>query len=180
CAQLLQNVERIVALGGDRSEVQEAYAQGDVDKAEQLAMEGKRQQAKNVAAWLQNVGKSIGAGSFDMGSDVSSGHGVGVATVQGWLWQKRWHPRARPRRHQWIKRYCSIEDRVLYCRVSKGGKLKRAVILNTCQIIPPSMAAAGYKDGKYPQYFEVRSASCNMRLRGCDEEEGSVRDLRVH
>ncbi|CAM9149316.1 unnamed protein product, partial [Phaeothamnion confervicola] len=164
CAKLLQNVERIIALGSPRAaRFEEMYYRGQISKTEieLLTMQDRKQNAKQV---IDGSPRGPGGAGSERGGGASR-------AIQGHLWHKRWHSRQRPHRHKWIRRWFTVEDRVLYCFRGTGGvpgasQVKRAVVLNHADVV-----AKDYKNRKYPYYFEVTSPMGNMRLRAGSRSE---------
>eukprot|EP00903_Cladosiphon_okamuranus_P005725 g5683.t1 len=156
CAKLLQNVERIIALGApSATELEELYKSGQLSRHEvqSRTIAERRRQAEKV---ISSPKKGI----------VQNTNPEEEHRIKGWLWHKRWHKRDFPHRSRWIRRWFEVEDRVLYCydaQEQDGSKVKRAAVLYQA-----SVKDTDYKDGKYPHYFEVHSPMGIMRLRSED------------
>lgn len=188
CIQLLQNVERIVAVGRPRADRMETrYMQrADTESHFEMELNNKKDLANRV-----------------INSPSRSGlHSVGGRT-EGYLYHKRWVHKSRYTGRSWIQRWFCIEDKVLYCyqrqppphapeqttppaaAKADGGeagspenrngraitrgvsevsrkRLKRVIVLYHAKIVSDSKS---YKDGKYEHYFEIHSPVGNWRLR---------------
>eukprot|EP00752_Nemacystus_decipiens_P003913 g3587.t2 len=157
CAKLLQNVERIIALGApSATELEELYKTGQLSRHEvqSRTIADRRRQAEKVIS-------SPKKGIIQNNNTDEEEH-----RIKGWLWHKRWHKRDFPHRSKWIRRWFEVEDRVLYCydaQEQDGSKVKRAAVLYQA-----SVKDIDYKDGKYDHYFEVHSPMGSMRLRAED------------
>ncbi|CAM9124180.1 unnamed protein product [Ectocarpus sp. 12 AP-2014] len=155
CAKLLQNVERIIALGPPSATgLEELYKTGKLSRHEV--------QTRTIAERRRQAEKVISSPKSGVIQSTAEDHGI-----KGWLWHKRWHKRDFPHRSKWIRRWFEVEDRVLYCynaQEQEGSKIKRAAVLYQA-----SVKDLDYKDGKYAHYFEVHSPMGIMRLRAEDE-----------
>mmetsp|Transcript_735 Transcript_735/g.1071 ORF Transcript_735/g.1071 Transcript_735/m.1071 type:complete len:1002 (-) Transcript_735:81-3086(-) len=161
CIELLQNVERIVALGSPSDDG--------------MLQKGPNKQWELIKLKLDRANCVITNASVH--SQTSN-----RTSPRGFLWHKQWTHRKGIHNHRWIKRWFSLEDRVLYCYrephdvdpsqalcfklCRKNILLKRAIVLHHATI---QHDPAAYKNFKYEFYFTITSPMGNWRLRAESE-----------
>mmetsp|Transcript_9964 Transcript_9964/g.14023 ORF Transcript_9964/g.14023 Transcript_9964/m.14023 type:complete len:1056 (-) Transcript_9964:155-3322(-) len=148
CIKLLQNVERIVALGSPGESA--------------LSIAQPKERLKLLADQATHVIASPDKQFKHLQSKQPS----------GFLLHKRWIHRSGIHRRGWVKHWFCLLDRVLYCHTKKPqtersilsscDSLKRAIVLHDAKI---NHLPASYKQGKYRYYFTVESPMGCWRLR---------------
>ena len=146
CIKLLTNMERCVVYRRPRSaELQALYEKGKITKAELQIME--------------HADRRFNALQITGNDDDDAGEKFG-----GTLLYKRTVRTACYKPKPWKNRYCVIEDRMLNCFNSKGGRMVRSMPLEGAAIeIDP--------DSKYEFTFVISNRSFEWRLRAASQQD---------
>eukprot|EP00934_Nitzschia_sp_Nitz4_P000571 Nitzschia sp. Nitz4//scaffold139_size61406//2322//5362//NITZ4_006445-RA/size61406-processed-gene-0.48-mRNA-1//1//CDS//3329535807//571//frame0 len=147
CIKLLTNMERCVVYKDNRSvELQRLYEMGKITKQELQTLEQaeRRFQALQMAGMDGEIGETFG----------------------GNLLYKRQLRTACYKQKLWKSRYFAIEENMLNCYSSEGGRLVRSMPLEGAQVhgIPES-------EGRYPYMFMVKNRSFEFRMRASSQED---------
>jgi phosphatidylinositol 4-kinase A len=146
CTKLLTNIERCVVYRRPRSaELQALYEKGKITKTELHLMEhaDRRFNALQITGGDENeVGEKFG----------------------GTLLYKRTVRTACYKPKPWKTRYCIIEDRMLNCFNSKGGRMVRSMPLEGATIEPDP-------NSKYYFTFVISNRSFEWRMRAANQED---------
>ena len=146
CIKLLTNIERCVVYRRPRSaELQALYEKGKITKAELQIME--------------HADRRFNALQITGNDDNDAGEKFG-----GTLRYKRTVRTACYKPKPWKNRYCVIEDRMLNCFNSKGGRMVRSMPLEGAAIeLDP--------DSKYDFTFIISNRSFEWRMRASSQED---------
>jgi Phosphatidylinositol 3- and 4-kinase/PH domain len=146
CIKLLKNMERCVVYRKPRSaELQALYEKGKITKQEMQQLE----QADRTFQALQTAGMDNDEGKENFGGDLLYKRAVRTACYK-----------PKP----WKTRYFAIQENMLNCYNSQGGRLVRSMPLEGAEVKTLSSTDHGYKN-----MFSVSNRSFEFRMRAASK-----------